>query len=254
MRELIFASLVSGRADLAGTASKLHAQREQLVADGLDVRAASFTSDDRGADSVRLAVEQSVDLLLVDAPDELIETGTASRDLETVLSPAPCDVGILAVRSGPLRLGAQDPLVVLFGGAQYDWTAVELAAWIAKAHDAPLRLVGAEVAMETSTRDPSRLLARASLIVQKTTGIPAEPELLAAGSDALVEASGRAGVVIAGLSGRRGGGALGSVRHALVRDSEAPVLLVKKGLRPSGLAPRETITRFTCSLTELHAG
>ena len=115
----------------------------------------------------------------------------------------------------------------------------------------PLRITGAEAIEDAVSRDPSRLLARASLIVQKTTGIAAEPKLLEPGSDALLEAASGASLVVAGLSGRRGGGALGSVRHKLVRDSTSPVVLVRKGLRPSGMAPRETITRFTWSMTEL---
>ena len=63
-RELILASLVEARGDLVATANELHVHREELMAQGLDVRTASFTSDEPGADAVRLAVEQSVDLRL----------------------------------------------------------------------------------------------------------------------------------------------------------------------------------------------
>ena len=84
-------------------------------------------------------------------------------------------------------------------------------------------------------------------------GLHAEPELLGPGPTSLVESASRAGAVVAGLSERRGSDGLGAIRHALVRDAPVPVLLVSNGLRPSALAPRETITRFTWSMTELQS-
>ena len=47
----------------------MQARRTQLLGRGVAVRAAAFTSDDPGADVVRLASQQDVDLLLVDARD-----------------------------------------------------------------------------------------------------------------------------------------------------------------------------------------
>ena len=41
---------------------------------------------------------------------------------------------------------------------------------------------------------------------------------------------------------------LGPMRPALSRDARPPTLLVRKGLRPGGLAPPESLTRFTWSL------
>lgn len=39
--------------------------------------------------------------------------------------------------------------------------------------------------------------------------------------------------------------ALGDVRLAVARDAPPPTLLVRRGVRPGGLAPRESVTRFT---------
>ena len=168
-RELILASLVSNKVDLPQAARSLHEHREALVASGINARAASFVSRDPGADALRLAVEQAVDLLLVGASETLVEAGKPSRDLELILSRSPCDVAILAAGERPFDPGPARPVLVPFGGAKYDWAAVELASWLARAHGAPLRLAGTESA-RTTTGDPSRLLARASLYCAEDDG------------------------------------------------------------------------------------
>jgi hypothetical protein len=38
------------------------------------------------------------------------------------------------------------------------------------------------------------------------------------------------------------------VRETLAVEARPPVMLVKRGLRPGGLAPRESRTRFTWSI------
>jgi hypothetical protein len=54
-------------------------------------------------------------------------------------------------------------------------------------------------------------------------------------------------MVVAGLSNRWQREGLGMARGALTA-STTPVLLVRRGLRPGGLAPRDSLTRFTWSL------
>ena len=44
-----------------------------FVADGVEARAAAFMSVTPGADLARLAADHEVDLLLVDAPDRLLQ-------------------------------------------------------------------------------------------------------------------------------------------------------------------------------------
>jgi hypothetical protein len=182
-----------------------------------------------------MAAELDCDLLLVDAPRELLESGV----LSAILSRAACDVA--ALRGTAPRPG---PLLVPFVGAEHDWSAIELAAWLAGAWEVPLRLAGPS----SEGRDASRLLASASLAIQRALGVAAEPLLLAPDPDELVRASGDAALVVAGLSDRWQTDGLGKTRGALAQISTPPVLLVRRGLRPGGLAPREGLTRFTWSL------
>jgi hypothetical protein len=234
-KELVLARLIDDRTDLPSATAALHEQRARLLADGIAARAAAFTSIDRGHDAARMAVEVDCDLLLVDAPGELLE----STVLHAILTSAPCDVAALI--GGEPQPG---PLIVPFVGAEHDWTAIELGAWLASAWEVPLRLAGPSV----EGRDSSRLLASASLAIQRALGVAAEPLLLAAEPDELVHAAQNAALVVAGLSDRWQKDGLGKTRAALAQMATPPVLLVRRGLRPGGLAPRESLTRFTWSI------
>ena len=64
----------------------------------------------------------------------------------------------------------------------------------------------------------------------------------------MLEASRDAGLVVVGLSSRWHLEGLGTARVRLARDATAPVLLVRRGLRPGGLAPPAALTRFTWSI------
>jgi DNA-binding SARP family transcriptional activator len=234
-KELILTRTVPGADALAAAAENLHASREQLLARGLPARAAAFVSATPGDDLIRLAVEQDVDLVLVDgSADRLAEEPVAA-----LLTGAPCDVAVVVSRD-------HEPGAVLvpFVGAEHDWAAVELGAWLATAQGTALQLAGPT---ETG-RDASRLLASASLAVQRALGVAAEPVLLAPGADSLVEAANQAGAVVVGLSERWRKDGLGPARRALAADALAPVVLVRRGLRPGGLAPNASLTRFTWSL------
>jgi Bacterial transcriptional activator domain len=218
-RELLVVELAEGAASLSD------AQRRLARLRGVThIRTAAFTTEDRAGDIVRLAREQAAELLVVAA---------ASDDL---LASAPCDV---ALTNGTAVLGA-GAIVVPFGGAQTEWPALELGAWLARAHERPLRLVGTEASGQQ--RDASRALAAASLALQRFAGITAETALVPAGSTGVLARSGAA--VVASLP--RGG--LDATRRALL-ESDLPVLLVHGGLRPSGLAPDQTMTRFSWSLS-----
>ena len=97
-------------------------------------------------------------------------------------------------------------------------------------------------------RDASRLLADASLIVQRTAGIVAEPVLTGSGRAGVAEAADGAAVLVVGLSERWRDEGLGRARAELAEAPPAPMLLVRRGSRPGGLAPPETRTRFSWSL------
>jgi hypothetical protein len=60
-----------------------------------------------------------------------------------------------------------------------------------------------------------------------------------------VETAADAGVVVVGLTERWRREGLGRARTALATAGGRPVVLVRRGLRPGGLAPRESDTRVT---------
>ncbi|HEX2468064.1 MAG TPA: AfsR/SARP family transcriptional regulator [Solirubrobacterales bacterium] len=244
-RVMVLARLVSDAAELRLASAWLEERRSALEASGVAARAASFTSTAPGEELARLASELDVDLLLADAPDELLVEGAPDERHTAVLAEAPCDVALLAPRDETPEGG---PVLVPFGGAEHDWAAVELGAWFARAEDAPLRLAGAAAVPERGRRDASRLLSHGALAVQRVLGISAEPLLVPAGEEGMLEASRDAGLLVVGLSTRWHREGLGPARLRLAREASPPTLLVCRGLRPGGLAPPPALTRFTWSI------
>ncbi|HEX4747803.1 MAG TPA: BTAD domain-containing putative transcriptional regulator [Gaiellaceae bacterium] len=236
-RELILAQLIDSARDLAEASALARERRQELQSRGVSARAAAFTTESRAADLVRIATEQDVDLLLIEAPPALLDDDT----LRGVLLAAPCDVAAFVARDA---LPAPGAVLVPFTGAEHDWSAVELGAWIARSHDTSLLLAGP---META-RDSSRLLARASLAVQRALGVAAEPLLVEPGAQGLVDAARDAALLVLGLSDRWMRDGLGRVRQEVVEHARPPVLVVRRGARPGGLAPPESHTRFTWSI------
>jgi hypothetical protein len=143
---------------------------------------------------------------------------------------------------GHAPLGHGAPITVPFGGGTHEWAALELAVWLARAHSVPLRLVGSDA--RPDRRDASRLLASASLVVQRFAGIVPEPALADPAELSRVDAS----LLVVGLPDDWRDEGLGATRDALLAAPPAPLLLVRRGLRPGGLAPDESLTRFTWSL------
>ena len=105
VRDLILAGIV-GRPDLPRAAAALSHRREELGRRGLDVRTATFTSEEPGRDVARLAAEQEVDLVLLD--------GGLNPDAEVVLDRAPCDVALLVESEQPPTVGPDRPVLVPF--------------------------------------------------------------------------------------------------------------------------------------------
>ena len=178
--------------------------------------------------------------MLVDVSDEQL---ASPASLEGLLTGAPCDVALV---TGAMR-GSGPPVMVPFGGRDHDWAALELAAWFAQATGSPLRLVGAGSDPESGRRDASRLLGSASLALQRALGVTAEPVLATPGVEGMLAATAGAGLVIAGLSDRWSRDGVGAARVELARHARCPLLLVRGGLRPGGLAPRQALTRYTWS-------
>jgi DNA-binding SARP family transcriptional activator len=243
-RVMILARLVSDAAELGPASAWLEERRSAVEAHGVAARAASFTSTTPGQDLARLATELDVDLLLADAPDELLAEGAPDGQLTAILEQSPCDVALLV----PREATAEGPVLVPFGGADHDWAAVELGAWLAQAEHAPLRLAGAAAVLEEGRRDASRLLSHGALAVQRVLGISVEPLLTPPGEAGMLEASREARLVVVGLSTRWHREGLGPARLSLARGATPPTLLVRRGLRPGGLAPPAALTRFTWSV------
>ncbi len=249
-RELILACLLPESRVLGSATAELQARCELLAGRGLPARFAAFTSRVPGDDLVRLALEQDADLVLLEAPGALLSEGNFDADLAALLHHAPCDVAVVASRQ--VRSGL--PVLIPFGGAEHDWSAVEVAAWLAGSLGSRLTLAGIEEDLAAGRRDASRLLARASLIVQQVIGITADPLLVPAGAEGILEASAEAGVLVLGLSPRWAAEGLGQVRHVVMRDAPVTALLVRRGLRPGGIAPPASETLFTWTVESGRAG
>jgi DNA-binding SARP family transcriptional activator len=243
-RELILARLLSDDRELAAASSALSERRDALSRRGVAARTATFTTGEPGADAVRLAVEHDVDVVLLDAAPGLLEGGHPDEDLAAVLERTPCDAAVL-VGGGEFASG---PIVTPFGGVEHDWTAIELAAWLAQSLGTTLRLLGTEADAARGRRDASRLLARASLLVQQVVGIATEPVLVRTGEAGVLDASRDARLLVVGLSDRWRTEGIGHARLALALRAEVPTLFVRRGLRPGGVAPHEHLTRFTWTL------
>jgi Kef-type K+ transport system membrane component KefB len=255
-RELILAGLIVPSRIATGLASndrelrqaneELERQRESMQVHDVEARVVAFTTPDAGEDLVRLASDERIDLVLMDGRRPLLGGGVPRGEVGAVLQQAECDVAVLVERGGVPTIDAEHPVVVPFGGAEHDWAALELGAWIASAYDAELTLLGASFNLADGTRDASRLLANASLVVQQLAGIVAQPALVNPGEDVIRKARG-AGLLVVGLSDRWRSEGLGPLRSELVKSPPAPTLLVRRGTRAGALAPRENMTRFSWS-------
>jgi DNA-binding SARP family transcriptional activator len=244
--EVVLIRLVESAAasQLGAATQSLQDERVGLAGRGVTTRVGAFTTQDRASDIIRLATRPEVDLLLLEGPPELRRSGALGAELEAVLVEAPCDVAFLSRRQAA-GTPADGPVLVPFGAGEHDWAALELGAWIASAGDRALRLLGTSA--DSEGRDASRMLADASLLLQRSTGVAAEPALVGAGQAGVVEAAGSHGLLVVGVSERWAAEGLGLVRWGIAKEARVPVLFVRRGLRPGGLAPAERLTRFTWS-------
>ena len=223
-RDLLLVEVPDDASDLAPSTARLEDARARLAPE-LAARIACFTSTSPGADLGRLAADQNAELVV------------GGHEVTNVAGTS-CDVAFAARTD--LGFAPAGPVLVPFGGGRDEWSALELGAWLARAHGLPLRLVGTEASDER--RDASRLLASASLALQRFAGTTAEPVLVAPGPDGILGEEGS--VLVTSLPT----GGIDATRQALVERTPIPILLVRGGLRPGGLAPEHTLTRFTWSV------
>jgi hypothetical protein len=81
-------------------------------------------------------------------------------------------------------------------------------------------------------------------VLQRFAGTSAETAIVPAGPEGILAEQGAA--IVASLPRAE----LDATRRALVDRAPVPVLLVHAGLRPGGLAPDRTLTRFSWSLAD----
>jgi len=236
-RELIVVRQVAGEEELAAATRTLNSTRRQH---GVVARVAAFVSSDRATDALRLITSYEVELVLVYASFDQLHGEALPQELSELIERSPADVAVVA----GLGLAAEstDPVCVPFGGGEHDWAALELGAWLAASTGRSLTLVGTKGVREK--RDASRLLADASLAVQRLVDVDTEPLLVEPSEDALVDVLRTASTVFVGNSPRWRSEGVGPTRGALLRAG-LPVVIVHRGLRPGGLAPAESRTRFT---------
>jgi len=243
-RELILARLLREGEDVGAATAALGERRSRLAGRGVVSRVAVYTAADAGTEAASLATEHDVDLVLADGSSQLLDSGRFDPELDVVLSRVPSDVAVLT--------GGRDPgagsIVTPFGGIEHDWSAIELAAWLAGSFETTLRLVGTEADASRGRRDASRLLARASLLVQQVVGVVAEPVLVPAGEEGVLAVAREARVLVVGLSDRWRSEGIGRARLSVAAGAGVPTLFVRRGLRPGGVAPQATLTRFTWTL------
>ncbi|MGH2838303.1 MAG: cation:proton antiporter, partial [Thermoleophilaceae bacterium] len=221
--------------------------RDELIEKGIAARAVAFVSTDPGEDLVRLSQSEEIALVLMDGRRPLLGEGVPRGDVGQVLREAPSDVAVLVAKEGQAVLpGPGKSVVVPFGGAEHDWAALEIGAWISSATAAPLRLLGAAGQTEERTK-VTRLLGDAGLLVQQYAGVQAQPVVAEEGREGLIEVAADAGLLVIGLSDRWREEGLGPTRSEIAKAAPAPVLFVRRGTRPGALAPREDVTRFTWS-------
>jgi DNA-binding SARP family transcriptional activator len=231
--ELMLLRPVGSEIALASAAAAVNDARR-----GADVpaRAAAFTTSDAAGDIVRIATSYDVAIVVLDAADDVLAEVVAD-----VLVGSPTDVAIV---TASVNLSNGDGVFVPFGGNDHDWAALELGAWLAASCGRPLQIVGPRSG-SARVGDASRLLADASIAVQRLVDVDCMPVL--ADADELVDAVARATLVAVGLSPRWRRDGLGTTRRALL-EAGVPVVLAHRGPRPGGLAPRSAQTRFTWSL------
>lgn len=221
----------------------LDARRVGLKRDGIEARAIAFTSADIGADLVQLTRRDEIKLILVDGRRRLLGEGLSGGAVRRLLEEAPCDVAVLIGRDQPAFVAAGRVIAVPFGGGAHDWAALELGAWLAAGAGATLRLVGAA---RPEGPDASRLLASASLLVQRLTGVRVDSALVSLG-EGILEAARDADLVVVGLSERWRNEGLGPVRLGIAGAVAAPILFVRRGRDRGALAPSDDVSNFTWS-------
>jgi Kef-type K+ transport system membrane component KefB len=225
---------IAGERELAAASRVLDRRRDELAGGGIAARAMACISPDPGQDLVQLASLPEIDLVLVDGRRPLLGQGVPRGDPGTCLAQAPSDVACLVgLRGSVPDIGPDRPIAVPFGGAEHDWAALELAARIAGAHRAPIRLLGSGGEPLAGNGDATSLLADAALVVQQLTGVATEPVVVSPGD--MAKMGREAGLLVVGISNQWRVEGLQPIYSEIVH-AFPDVLFVRRGTRPGILA------------------
>jgi hypothetical protein len=85
-------------------------------------------------------------------------------------------------------------------------------------------------------------------LVQQVIGIVTEPVLVRPGEQGVLAAARDARLLVIGLSDRWRTEGIGRVRLAVATGAGVPTLFVRRGVRPGGVGPSGTLTRFTWTI------
>ena len=236
-------------ARLADVTGRLASLRARASSSGGQIRVAAFTSSDPAADAARMAAQEDIELVLCDGRATLRGEASRAGVPDQLIADAPCDAGLVVVPGDSAEIDKSRGIVVPFGGSEHDWAALELGAWISAKSRTPLRVAG--IMSPDAGRDASRLLADASLSVQRACGVVAEPVLIHAGPEELPTS--QPSTVLSSWDCRPIGAAAASAIHATDRHP-----FVGPGdLRPSrqpARAPDPTAGRNSVPLVDLTPG
>jgi Kef-type K+ transport system membrane component KefB len=228
--------------------------RARLAAEGVAARGVALTSSSVGDDLVHIVDREPVDLVLIEGRRRLVGEGVPLGEVGVLLQRAACDVAVLVARENTeIAVGPDKPVLVPFGGAEHDWSALELGSWIASSTGAPLKLLGA-AGQTDEGKSVTRMLADAGLLAQQATGIATEPLVVEGGREGIVAAAAGAGLLVIGLSERWRREGLGPTRSEIAKAAPAPVLFVRRGTRPGLFAPRDNVTQFKWSMAGVGPG
>ena len=224
--EIVLVRLATSPDGLAAATAELSAMRGELGADGIAARTAALRSAGAEREIARLATVQDASLVvwaceIADPPE---------------LAGMPCDAALLVASAA----AGDGHAVTAFGGDSDDWAAIELAAWLTEP-GGTLRIAGGIRA----DRDAGTLLAHAGLALQAVADVSVEPVLID-GPAALAACAEGAGALVVSLPA----GLVDDHRRELAARVTCPLLLVRRGPRPGGLAPPAQLTRFSWSLAD----
>jgi K+:H+ antiporter len=134
--------LATQERDLTRAGRELERLDDLLDAHGVQARGVAFVSPDAGADLVRLASKERVELVLLDGRRPLLGTGPPGGAVGWVLRHAVADVAVLVDQEHVPVIDEEHPVYVASGEGMHDAAALRIATRIAVGAGAPLRVAG----------------------------------------------------------------------------------------------------------------